>query len=115
MSRNLTCIICPRGCSMTAIRKNDVLIVNGNACPRGEKYAISECIHPVRTVTSTVRVSNRKNVMVSVKTAKPVPKNSMIYVVRKLRAMTVEAPVTMGAVIVPDVFGTEVIATQNVE
>ena len=39
----------------------------------------------------------------------------LTVIIDVFRAMTVEAPVTMGAVIVPDVFGTEVIATQNVE
>lgn len=115
MSRNMICIICPRGCSLTVIGKNDTMLVSGNACPRGEKYAIAECINPVRTVTATVRVSNRKNAMLSVKTVKPVSKDSMMYVMRKLRSMTVKAPVTIGTVIARNVFGTEVVATQNME
>ena len=72
--RKLTCIICPRGCSL-AVDEN--LNVTGNICSRGEKYAIAECTAPMRTVTATVRVHNREDVMLPVKTEQPVPKEKM--------------------------------------
>ena len=56
------------------------LQVVGNSCPKGQEYAVNECTNPVRTVTSTVRVSNREDTMVSVKTAAPVPKEKMMEV-----------------------------------
>ena len=87
--KNMTCILCPRGCALSV---SDQLTVTGNACPRGEKYAISECTNPVRTVTATVRVANRKNTMVSVKTEAPVPKAKMMEVMAYLRSVTVNAP-----------------------
>ena len=112
MARNMTCILCPRGCALTV---SDNLTITGNACPRGEKYAIDECTHPVRTVTATVRVANRSNLMLSVKTQQPIPKENMMDVMAALRAITVTAPVAMGAVILPDIFGTKIIATQKVD
>ena len=115
MERNITCIICPRGCPMTVKEEADKLVVTGFSCPKGEKYAIDECTNPVRTVTSTVRVSNRKDTMVSVKTAAPVPKGKMMDVMAVLRGMTVSAPIAMGAVIVSDILGTKIIATQKVD
>ena len=57
MKRNLTCIICPRGCALTAEITESGVTVTGNACPKGEEYAINECTNPVRTVTATVRVA----------------------------------------------------------
>ena len=80
MKRELTCIICPLGCSLTAEIVDGEVKVSGNTCPKGEEYAINECLHPVRTVTATVRVANRPNTMVSVKTEKPVPKDQMMDV-----------------------------------
>ena len=80
MERNITCILCPRGCAMTVKGELGNLQVTGNTCPRGAEYAINECTNPVRTVTSTVWVSNRKDTMVSVKTAAPVPKEKMMEV-----------------------------------
>ena len=80
MERNITCIICPRGCSMVANVTDQGVTVTGNACPKGQQYAIDECTNPVRTVTATVRVANRKDTMVSVKTATPVAKERMMEV-----------------------------------
>lgn len=114
MKRNLTCIICPRGCSLTAEITGDTITVTGHTCPKGEKYAIDECTNPVRTVTSTVRVGNRTDTMVSVKTAAPVPKGNMGDVMTMLRKVTVQAPVAIGDVILTDVFGTEVVATKAI-
>ena len=74
MDRMLTCIICPRGCSLHVQGEGNELSVSGNACPKGAQYAKDECTHPVRTVTAVVRVANRADTMVSVKTAAPIPK-----------------------------------------
>jgi CxxC motif-containing protein len=90
------------------------LQVTGNTCPKGAEYAIAECTNPVRTVTSTVRISNRKDTMVSVKTAAPVPKGKMMEVMAQLRNITVSAPVKIGDVVLPDIFGTKVIATKDI-
>ena len=114
MKRDMICIICPRGCAMTAEVKGETVTVTGHTCPRGEEYAINECLHPVRTVTATVRVANRKDTMVSVKTASPVSKGDMMQVMAALRAITVNAPVSMGDVLLQNVCGADVIATENV-
>lgn len=115
MERNITCIICPRGCAMTVKGEPGNLTVTGNTCPKGEEYAINECVNPVRTVTSTVRVSNRKDTMVSVKTAAPVPKGKMMDVMALLRQTEVQAPVAIGDVVLTDVFGTTVIITKAID
>ena len=115
MERNMTCILCPRGCAMTVQGEVGGLQVVGNSCPKGQEYAVNECTNPVRTVTSTVRVSNREDTMVSVKTAAPVPKEKMMEVMAQLRSITVSAPVKIGDVILSDVFGTNVIATKAID
>ena len=114
MKRNLTCIICPRGCSLTVEGEKDHLTVTGNACPKGQQYAIDECTHPTRTVTSIVRVANRVDTMVSVKTAAPIPKENIFDVMAKIRAAKVDAPIEAGTVILSDVYGTEVVATKTI-
>lgn len=112
MKRTLTCILCPRGCSLSVA---DDLSVTGNSCSRGEKYAIQECTHPVRTVTATVRVANRADTMVSVKTENPISKENMMDVMAYLRSITVTAPIAIGTVVISDIFGTKIIATQKVD
>ena len=115
MIKNITCIICPRGCALTVdINENDVK-VSGNACPKGERYGIDECTNPIRTVTSTVRVKNRTDTMVSVKTETPIAKDKIFDVMQSIRNITVNAPVRIGDVIIDDICGSKIIATKNVD
>ena len=115
MKRNITCVVCPRGCSMVAEIEGDQITVTGNACPRGEAHAIGECTNPVCSLTSIVRVSNREDTMVSVKSAAPVPKGKMFEIMERIRAASVEAPVAIGDVILPDVCGTAIVATKEIQ
>lgn len=115
MNRELTCIICPRGCTLTVNTADDgTVTVSGNSCPKGEKYGIEECTHPVRTVTSIVRVANRENTMVSVKTKDPIPKEHIFDVMEQIRRVTVNAPVNIGDKILQNIFETDIIATKTV-
>lgn len=115
MTRDMTCIICPRGCALKVEINGDNITVTGNSCPKGEQYAIDECTNPTRTVTSSVRVENREDTMVSVKTASPIPKEKIFEVMRLIRAKSVCAPVSIGDIIIKDVFGTNIVATKNIE
>ena len=115
MERKLTCIICPRGCQLTVSGEKDQLTVTGHACPRGEVYAIAECTNPVRTITSIVRVANREDCMVSVKTYAPVPKDKIFEIMAVIRNSTVTAPVKIGDVIIDNIYGTQVVATKNID
>lgn len=115
MKRELTCIICPRGCALTAGISGGQVNVSGNACPKGKEYAVSECLNPMRTVTATVRVENREDTMVSVKTLRPVPKKNTMDVINLLRGIRVQAPVRIGETVVKDVFGTDIVITKNID
>jgi len=112
MKRTMTCIICPKGCSLQVEIGGETVTTTGNACPRGTQYAENECLHPVRTVTATVRVANRRDTMVSVKTAQPVAKEQMAEVMAALRSIRVNAPLEIGDVILPDLCGTQILATK---
>ena len=114
MKRQLTCIICPRGCGLTADLCGETVTVTGHTCPKGEEYAINEYLHPVRTVTATVRVSNRKDTMVSVKTESPVAKDQMMAVMAALRQISVCAPVAIGDVVLENVCGSKIIVTKDI-
>ena len=60
--KELICIVCPRGCHLKAEGPdgNGNYSVTGNSCPRGRAYAVSELTHPVRTLTTTVRLTGAK-------------------------------------------------------
>ena len=115
MKKNMICIICPRGCAMTAEVNGEAVTVTGNTCPKGEEYAINECLHPMRTVTAAIRVANRENTMVSVKTAASIPKEKMFEAMKMIRAAKANAPIKIGDVLLADVFGADIIATKNID
>ena len=112
MTRNLTCIVCPLGCDLTVELENgNVISVNGNSCPRGKKYAETECVAPVRTVTSTVKCDDGS--LVSVKTNAPIPKEKMFDCIKIINNTVAHLPISVGDVIIKDVFGSNIVATQN--
>ncbi len=113
MNRNLTCIICPRGCTLTV--DTDSLTVSGNACPKGAEYGIAECTDPVRTVTSVIRISNRPEQMVSVKTATPIKKSRIFEVMDIIRNAEAAAPIAIGDVLLQGVCGSDIIATKGIQ
>ena len=108
--RELTCIVCPRGCQMT-VEIGDEISVSGNLCPRGKVYAQNECVNPQRTVTSTVRTSDGG--VVAVKTEGTIPKAKMMECMEIINSIVLELPVKVGDVAREDVFGTRIVVTQN--
>ena len=106
--RNLTCIVCPRGCALT-VRFDEtgkITSVEGNACKRGAVYAEKECTHPERTVTTTVRTES--GAVVAVKTATTVPKEMVFKVMDEINAARAKDSVRIGDVIIENVAGTGV-------
>ena len=102
MERNLTCIECPRGCSLTVKITDNGVTVDGNFCPKGKIYGQNEVVCPKRTVTSTVRAGK---VLVPIKTDKQVQKNKIFEVVEKIHAYRLLTKVKIGDIIIYDVDG----------
>lgn len=116
-TRELTCIGCPLGCAVTVtMDDHTVTAVTGNTCPRGDAYARKEVTNPTRIVTSTVRVKNGVFPMVNVKTASDIPKEKIFDCVEALKGITVDAPISIGDILLSDVAGTgvDIVAARNV-
>lgn len=112
MKRELTCIACPLGCALTVtIEDKKVISVEGNTCPRGKDYAINECTAPVRTVTSTVMCENGD--LVSVKTKNPIPKDKIFEAMSIINKTVASLPISVGDIIIEDLFGSPLVATQD--
>ncbi|HBM80402.1 MAG TPA: molybdopterin oxidoreductase [Clostridiaceae bacterium] len=115
--KNLICINCPMGCRIEVTEEGGKLKVTGNSCKRGELYAISEITNPVRIVTTSLFVNDGVHPTVSVKTSREIPKKMIFKCMEKLSAITVDAPVKIGDVIVKDILntGADIVATRNVD
>lgn len=116
MRRNLTCIVCPRGCSLEVeIEEGKVISVTGQSCKRGVAYAETECTHPTRTLTTTMALEGGG--VLAVRTDKPVPKELVFDCMKEINAMTAPRGTRIGTVLIADILGTgaNVIASQNAD
>ena len=115
--RELTCINCPMGCRITVTMEGDNIIsVEGNTCKRGHLYACAEVKSPVRTVTTTIKVTGGVSDRVSCKTKDPVPKDKIFEVMEEINKASAKAPIAIGDVLIEDCAGTgiPVVATKAV-
>jgi CxxC motif-containing protein len=115
INKEMTCIICPNGCKLEVIYE-DSLVVKNAMCPKGEEYARSELLSPVRNLTSTVKVNKGVLPLVSVRSDRPVPKEKMFEIVRFLKDIELEAPVGFHQTVCEDILGTgaDIITTREV-
>lgn len=104
---NLICITCPKGCHLSVDEANDYA-VTGNGCPRGAVYGRNELLHPVRVVTSTVRVEGAAIPRLPVKTDRPLPKEKMAACMALLDTITAQAPIQVGTVLAANILDTDV-------
>ncbi len=113
MKRELTCIICPRGCALTVELDGNgkFLSVSGNICRRGEKYAFDECNAPMRTLTTTVLCSDGS--VLPVRSESAIPKDKLFEAMALVNRTVASLPVAVGDIIIDDFYGTRLIATAN--
>lgn len=116
--KNIICITCPVGCNIIVRGEGDnIAYLDGNQCKRGSEYARSEFIHPVRILTTTVKVEKSRNPLIPVRSNKPVPKELLLQCMEVIKNITVNAPVSRYDVIIPDILGTgvDICATGTVQ
>jgi len=111
----LTCIVCPIGCTIKLIKDKDKIIsVSGNGCKRGYDYSIEEITNPKRTLTTTIRIEN--DLMLSVKSEKAIPKEKILKCMSIINGVKVKTPVKIGDVIIKDILktGIDIVSTKNI-
>ena len=101
-----TCIICPKGCDITLSEEGAETVVTGNGCIRGKNYVIQEHTHPMRTITTTVKVNGSAYSRVGVYGSCQVRKEVLFDCLQALYAVSVQAPVKAGDVILSNILGT---------
>ncbi|MBN2853431.1 MAG: DUF1667 domain-containing protein [Clostridia bacterium] len=118
MNKKITCIVCPRGCEMeVTYDEKSVQKVENNFCKRGEAYAKEEILSPKRVVTSTVKVENGELAVLPVKTVRPVRKQHIFDIMKKIYTIDVNAPVKIGDVLYENIDGegTDLVATSQTD
>lgn len=118
MLRTFTCIMCPKGCEVEAeFAGGRILSVNGNDCPKGKDYVTQELTNPMRNIATSVLVEGGEMELASVRLNRPIPKAKIFEVMEQIKKVKVNAPVTVGQVVLPNVLslGSDVIITKQVD
>lgn len=112
----MICIVCPKGCRLK-VDENNGFAVSGNACERGETYGRQELQNPTRTLTSTVRVTGGQLSRCPVRTSEPIPKRLIFEAMEQVNALSVQAPVHIGQVLISNLLdtGADLIVTREIE
>ncbi|OGX23316.1 MAG: hypothetical protein A3J51_03530 [Omnitrophica WOR_2 bacterium RIFCSPHIGHO2_02_FULL_45_21] len=116
MSKNLTCIECPKSCNLIVDIENcRVVKVSDNQCKLGESYAIAEIENPTRVLTSAVLARGLSLKMIPLRTDRPIEKAKLLEAMAEIKKIIVEKPVKAGDVILSNFLGLEVnlIATRE--
>ena len=113
--RELVCIVCPRGCTLYIEEQEGGYAVTGNACRRGEQFAVSEMTCPQRTICTTVRTVFPEVPVISVRVSSEIPKERIFDVMREINKVRVQAPLRRGDAVIRDVLGlgVDVIVTSD--
>jgi CxxC motif-containing protein len=114
--KKITCITCPLGCEITVEGEGETIqSMTGQGCKRGEEYAKNEFIHPLRILTSTVKVTGASAPLAAVRSNKPMPKELLFRGMEEIRKIEARAPVKRGDVLISNILGTgvNIVATQE--
>lgn len=116
MKKKIICIECPKGCVLSIDLQNDeIMSIDGNECPKGQEYALSEIKNPLRMFTSSVLTEGLSLKMIPVRTDKPIPKDKLFTAIKEIKKIRLCSPVKAGDVIRANFLGLDVnlVATRN--
>ena len=114
MKRELTCIVCPKGCQLSVeLEGKEIVSISGHTCKRGEEYARTECTAPMRTVTSTAAIIGGG--VVPVKTDRTIPKELIFECMKEINKARVSPDAKLGDIVIENLLGTgaNVVTTRN--
>jgi CxxC motif-containing protein len=114
--QQITCIVCPNGCRISAEIVGGDYVFSGNKCARGIEFARAELTAPMRSVTTTVKTVFPQMPALPVRTKGEIPKELIPAFINALASVLVTQQVGIGETVVSDILGTgcDVIATSDI-
>ena len=106
--KDLICITCPKGCEAKVWSDDGGIKVKGKICKKGRVYLAQEFLEPMRILTTTVVIASSSSRRLPVRTANAFPKKDLFRAMVQIARLTVEPPVRIGEVILPDLAGSGV-------
>ena len=117
MKKEIICTICPLGCNISVEGEGEeVTSIKGYSCKRGIEYGRNEFLHPVRILTTTVKVAGSERLL-PVRSNKPIPKELIMKCMEEIKKINAPPTVKQYDVIIPDICGSaaDIVATANLE
>ncbi|MHA1720488.1 MAG: DUF1667 domain-containing protein [Promethearchaeota archaeon] len=119
IEKDIVCVICPNSCRLKVTQDIETKEINveGNLCPRGKKYGISEFSNPVRMLITTMRIENGKLPVIPVRSVEAIPKHLLLDAIKIVNDTYCTAPIKMGDVLIENILNTKipVIASRDME
>ena len=115
MEKNIICTVCPRGCHVkVTLNGTEVTEISDYGCKRGKEYAAAEATHPVRILTTTVKIAGSPYNLLPVRSNAPVPKKLQMACMEVIKCICVTAPVKAGDVVLANICntGVDIVATK---
>jgi CxxC motif-containing protein len=115
-TKNITCIECPKGCTLSIDWEGCKAVnVRGAKCPKGVIYGVTEIEDPVRILTSSVLAEGLDIRLIPVRTNKPIPKKYSGKAMDQIKLMRITSPVRVGQILDMDFLGigVKLIATRE--
>ncbi len=118
MRKEIICTICPIGCNILVEGEGEnILSISGNQCNRGLEFATNEFLHPVRILTTSVKVTDSSTPLLPVRSNIPIPKELIMDCMKVIKEVEVMAPIKSKDVIISDIChsGADIIAAASIE
>ena len=115
MKKDIICIICLRGFTVTVEGTEDsVISVTGYGCNRGKDYATAEFTSPVRILTTTVKINGNDSDLIPVRSSAPLPKDKIMDCMEIIKKTAINLPVNQYDVVIKDICktGIDIVATK---
>ncbi len=116
LKKEMICIVCPNSCRLSVWEEEGRIRVEGASCARGMAHGRNEFTHPVRMLTSTVRLEGARHRRLAVISSQEIPKEKIREALAALEGVTVSAPVRKGDIIVRNISGSgaDIVASRTI-
>lgn len=118
MKKEIICTICPIGCNILVEGEGENIIsISGNQCNRGLEFAKNEFLHPVRILTTSVKVENSSTPLLPVRSNKAIPKELIMDCMKIIKEVVVKPPIKSKEKIIADICGSgaDIIASASID
>ena len=114
--KHFVCVVCPIGCEIDVVYEGSKIIsMEGNKCEKSAEFVTQELIEPMRILTTTVRIQGSRWAVLPVRSDKAIAKRLFPRIMKQLRRVKLQAPVSMLDVVARDIMhtGANIIATRS--